>query len=40
MAYSNRTPGRCIRCESMTRSYIGIRSPEGSVLCKHCSKAV
>jgi len=38
--HSNRSPGRCIRCEATTRSYVGIRSVEGRVLCKHCSKAM
>jgi len=37
---SNRSPGRCIRCESMTRSYIGEKDLNGWVMCKHCSKAV
>jgi len=36
---NNRSPGRCIRCEAMTRSYVGVKSERGSVLCKHCSKA-
>jgi len=37
--HSNRSPGRCIRCQAMTRSYVGEKSPRGSVLCKHCAKA-
>jgi len=37
--HSNRSPGRCIRCESMTRSYIGEKNLHGWVMCKHCSKA-
>jgi hypothetical protein len=39
MVNSNRTLARCIRCESMTRSYIGERNLHGWVMCKHCSKA-
>jgi len=31
--------GTCIRCNCKSGSYIGVRSPEGWVLCKHCSKA-
>jgi len=36
---NNKAGGICIRCEAWTKSYIGNRSPEGRVLCKHCSKA-
>jgi len=37
--HSNRSPARCIRCEAMTRSYIGEKNLHGWVMCKHCSKA-
>lgn len=37
---NNRSLGRCIRCEAMTRSYVGIKTVEGRVLCKHCSKSM
>ena len=36
--HSNRSPGRCIRCEAITRSYIGVKV-KGKVLCKHCAGA-
>jgi len=39
MPDNNRTGGICIRCEAWTKSYIGNRSLNGYVLCKHCSKA-
>jgi formylmethanofuran dehydrogenase subunit E len=38
MTNSNRSLGRCIRCEAMTRSYIGVKV-RGKVLCKHCAGA-
>jgi len=37
---NNRGGGYCIRCEAWTRSYVGIRSVDGRVLCKHCSKVM
>jgi len=36
---SNKSLARCIRCESMTRSYMGEKDLHGWVMCKHCSKA-
>jgi len=39
MPQNNKAGGICIRCEAWTKSYIGVRSLNGSVLCKHCSKA-
>jgi len=43
MVNSNRSIGRCIRCNANTRSYIGkkvtVRGQVGSVLCKHCARA-
>jgi len=44
MVNSNRSIGRCIRCNANTRSYIGkkvtVRGQVGSVLCKHCAGAL
>jgi len=40
MPDNNKAGGYCIRCEAWTKSYVGVRSSKGSVLCKHCSKAV
>jgi len=39
MPDNNKAGGICIRCETWTKSYIGVRTVDGSVLCKHCSKA-
>jgi len=39
MPDNNKAGGICIRCEAWTKSYIGVRTLNGSVLCKHCSKA-